>query len=303
MKAVVLACLEPQHLDLCLDALTRWLPAEDILVINNGNLPERTDAIERTARRWNVPTGRNHELANGEDTIPYAHEAFKEVSAMWPGETILKLDEDVLLVSRPEDWEIGPMELKVPAVTVNNFTSRFFLNKLDPELAEQAPGHAWLWHRPHPVTGEDTKLRAMRALYGADPRDLVAQCEAEGTVRRLGREDWEREGLMDVSDVDERRGISCTVMAFRSDDYLTMMGEGPGVDEVLFAEAVYGGRATYVVDTTIFCHHVNYYSLRTEVRALGENIERWNRGAVVAATRSVLGRDAARPATPLTAAA
>src|SRR4051812_32894260 len=152
MKAVVLACLEPQHLDLCLDALTRWLPAQDILVINNGNLPERTEAIERTARRWNVPTGRNHELAAGEDTIPYAHEAFKEVSAMWPGETILKLDEDVLLVSRPEDWQLAPMELKVPAVTVNNFTSRFFLEQLDPELAEQAPGHPWLWHRQHPVT-------------------------------------------------------------------------------------------------------------------------------------------------------
>jgi hypothetical protein len=293
MKAVVLACLEPQHLDLCLDALTRWLPPEDILVINNGNLPERTEAIERIARRWNVPTGRNHELAAGEDTISYAHEAFKEVCAMWPGETILKLDEDVMLVSRPEDWEVGPMELKVPAVTVNNFTSRFFFDQLDPELAAIAPSHAWLWHRPHPVTGEDTKMRAMRAIYGADPRELVALCETNGSVRRIGRDDWGPEGLMDVSEQDERRGISCTVMAFRADDYLTMMGEGPGIDEVLFAQAVYEGRATYVVDTSIFCHHVNYYSLRTEVRALGENIERWNRGAVVAATRSVLGRDSA----------
>jgi hypothetical protein len=293
MKAVVLACLEPQHLDLCVDALTRWLPTEDILVINNGNLPQRIEGIERTARRWNVPTGRNHELAHGEDTIPHAHEAFKEISAMWPGETILKLDEDVLLVSRPEDWELGPMELKVPAVTVNNFTSRFFLKHLDPELAELAPSHPWLWHRPHPITGEDTRLRAMRALYSADPRHLVKLCEEHGSVRRLGRGDWGREGLMDVSDIDERRGISCTVMAFRSDDYLTMMGEGPGVDEVLFADAVYGGRATYVVDSTIFCHHINYYSLRAEVRALGETIERWNRGALVAATRSVFHRDAA----------
>jgi hypothetical protein len=72
-----------------------------------------------------------------------------------------------------------------------------------------------------------------------------------------------------------------------------MMGDGPGVDEVLFAEAVYGGRATYVVDTSIFCHHVNYYSLREEVRALGESIECWNRSAVVAATRSVFDRGAA----------
>jgi hypothetical protein len=293
MKAVVLACLEAHHLDLCLDALTRWLPTEDILVINNGNLPERTQAVERAARRWNVTTGRSHDLSHGEDTIPYAHEAFKDVCAMWPGETILKLDEDVLLVSRREDWELGPMELKVPAVTVNNFTSRFFLKHLDPELAELAPSHPWLWHRPHPVTGEDTKLRAMRALYSADPRELVKLCEEHGSVCRLGREHWGPEGLMDVSDIDERRGISCTVMAFRSDDYLTMMGEGTGVDEVLFAEAVYGGRATYVVDTTIFCHHVNYFSLRAEVRALGENIDRWNRGAVVAATRSVFHRSAA----------
>jgi len=297
MKAVVLACLEPHNLELCLDALTRWLPAEDILVINNGNLPERTEAIELTARRWNVTTGRGHELAHGENTIRYAHEAFKDVCAMWPGETILKLDEEVLLVSRPEDWELGAMELKVPAVTVNNFTSRFFLEHLDPELAELARSHPWLWHRLHPVTGEDTKLRAMRALYSADPDTLVTLCQEHGSIRRLGREDWGPEGLMDVSDIDERRGISCTVMAFRSDDYLTMMGEGPGVDEVLFAEAVYGGRATYVVDTSIFCHHVNYYPMRAEVRALGETIERWNRGAVVAATRSVFRPDAAAPVT------
>jgi hypothetical protein len=297
MKAVVLACLEPHHLDLCLDALTRWLPAEDILVINNGNRPERTEAIERTARRWNITSGRNHGLAHGEDTIPYAHEAFKDVCAMWPGETILKLDEDVLLVSRPGDWELGPMELKVPAVTVNNFTSRFFLEQLDPQLAELAPSHPWLWHRPHPITGEDTRLRAMRALYAADPCDLVKLCERQGSVRRLGRDDWRPEGLMDVSEIDERRGISCTVMAFRSDDYLAMMGDGPGVDEVLFAEAVYGGRATYVVDTTIFCHHVNYYSLRAEVRALGESIECWNRGALVAAPRSVFDRGGAAAAT------
>lgn len=296
MKAVVLACLEPQHLDLCLDALTRWLPTEDILVINNGNVPARTEAIELVARRWSVTTGRNHELADGEDTIPYAHEAFKDVSAMWPGETILKLDEDVLLVSRPEDWGLAPMELKVPAVTVNNFTSRFFLQRLDPQLAALAPSHPWLWHRPHPVTGEDTRLRAMRALYGADPRELVAMCEEHGSLRRLGRDDWGPEGLMDVSEIDERRGISCTVMAFRSDDYLEMMGEDPGVDEVLFAQAVYEGRATYVVDTSIFCHHVNYYSLRGEVHALGETIERWNRRAVVAASHAVARRSSAVPA-------
>ena len=293
MKAVVLACLEPDHLELCLDALTRWLPTEDILVVNNGNLPERTSAIERTARRWSVVTGRGHDLVAGEDTIPYAHEAFKDVCTMWPDETILKLDEDVLIVSRPEDWQLGAMELKVPAVTVNNYTSRFYLEHLDPALAALAPSHPWLWHRPHPLTGEDTRLRAMRALYSSDPARLVALCEEHGSVRRLGREDWAPEGLMDVSEIDERRGISCTVMAFRAEDYLTMMGEGPGVDEVLFAEAVYAGRASYVVDTSIFCHHVNYHSMRDAVRALGEHVECWNRGAVVAATRAAL---APRPA-------
>lgn len=292
MKAVVLACLEPQHLDLCLDALTRWLPPEDVLVINNGNVPERTDHIERIAKRWSVPTGRNHDLANGEDTIPYAHEAFKDVCRMWPGETVIKLDEDVLLVSRPERWEVGPMELLVPAVTVNNFTSRFFFETLDPELAELAPSHPWLWHRPHPVTGEDTRMRGLRAIYGADPRDLVERCATEGSVRRLGRDDWGPEGLMDVSDIDERRGISCTVMAFRADDYLEINGEEPGVDEVLFAEAVYDGKATYVVDTRIFCHHVNYFSLRAQVQRIGEPIEQWNRRAVVAATMAELGAGA-----------
>jgi hypothetical protein len=73
-------------------------------------------------------------------------------------------------------------------------------------------------------------------------------------------------------------------MAFRADDYLDICGEGPGVDEVLLAEAVYAGRATYVVDTRIFCHHVNYWSLRGLIREMGETVEAWNRRAVVAMT-------------------
>lgn len=289
MKAVVVACLEPQHLDLCLDALLRWLPAEDVLVLDNGNTPERVEEIERTALRWSVATGRVHDHLGGEDTIPYIHEGLKEVCAMWPGEVVLKLDEDVLLVTRPERLAPGPRELLVPGVTVNNLTSRFFLRHLDPGLADLAASHPWLWHRPHPVTGEDTRERALKAIYTADPRDLVALCEREGGVERLGPEAWATHALMDASDEDERRGVSSTVMAFRADDYVELCGEGPGIEEVLLAEAVHDGRATYVVDTRVACHHVNYFSMRPHVEELGDTVEAWNRRAVVAMTAATYG--------------
>ncbi|QEC46877.1 hypothetical protein FSW04_04240 [Baekduia soli] len=284
MKAVVVVCLEPEHLDLCLDALLRWLPHEDILVINNANTLERVGAIERTARRWSVSTGRGHDLVNGENTLVHIHEALKDVAAMWPGETVLKLDEDILLVSRPEDWDVGPMELLVPAVTINNHTSRFFLRELDPELADIADRHAWLWHLPDPRTGEETRGRALRAVYGAEPEALVEHCRRHGDRRRYGREDWDGEAFMTDPANGDRRGISSTVMAFRSDDYVAMCGRAAGIEEVLLAGAVYEGRATYVVDTGIFCHHVNYHSVRDAVLELGEHAERWNRRAVVAAT-------------------
>jgi hypothetical protein len=284
MKAVVLACLEAEHLDLCLDALLRWLPREDVLVVNNGNTPERIDAIESTARRWSVATGRSHAHTSGENTIAYIHEALKDVARMWPGETILKLDEDVLLVSYPDAWEVGPNDLLVPGVTINNLTSRFFLREIDPGLADVADRHAWLWHLPDPVTGQDTRVRALRAIYEAAPERLVAHCAAHGERRRVGREDWDAEALMTVAANGERRGISSTVMAFRADDYVPLCGDGEGTEEVLLAEAVHEGRATYVVDTRIFCHHVNYHSVRGEVQQLGERVEAWNRRAVVAAT-------------------
>jgi len=160
-------------------------------------------------------------------------------------------------------------------------------------LAGRAPHNKGMQYAPDPPRPEEIIVVMRQAghdRHGLRLRALIA------VLWRGGLRISEALALRET-DIDERRGISCTVMAFRSDDYLTMMGEGPGVDEVLFAEAVYGGRATYVVDTSIFCHHVNYYPMRAEVRALGETIERWNRGAVVAATRSVFRPDAAAPVT------
>ncbi len=289
MKAVVIACLEPARLDLCLDALLRWLPAEDVLVINNASFPATHEAIDRVARRWDVLRGCTHEYVDGENTILEIHEGIKGACEMWAGETILKIDEDVLLVSRPELWNPGPGELLIPAITVNNHTSRFFFEELDPDLARLGFSHSWLWHGPHPITNEDTIARATRAIYGADPAELVAMCERRGTVTRIGAADWDGEALMEPGPFcEDRRGISSMCLAFNADDYIAMCAAERGIEEVLLAEAVWQGRATYVVDTRIFCHHISYHTVREALQDLGDGPEIFHRRALVAMQNAVM---------------
>jgi hypothetical protein len=280
VKAVVIACLEPEHLDLSLDALLRWMPRDDVLVINNGNRPEQVRAIDDAGVRWGVDVGRTHDVLSGESTIDRIHEALKECAEMWAGETVLKVDEDVLLVSDPAAWDVGPGELLLPALTINNFTSRFFLRELAPELV--AEPHPWLFHA-EPLEGEpDLRHAAMRAIYGADPAVLVELCRRHGGVQRVGADDWEREALM-VGPEGERRGISSTALAFRADDYLDLCGPGEGIEEVLLADAVWEGRAEYVVDTRIFAHHISYWPMRAFLEPHAAQVAAWSRRAISAA--------------------
>lgn len=280
MKAVVIACLEPEHLDLSLDALLRWMPREDVLVVNNGNRPHQVRAIDEAGRVWGVDVARVHDVLDGTSTIGQIHEALKECAALWPDETILKLDEDVLLVSDPAAWDVGPGELLMPAVTINNFTGRFFLRELAPELvAEPEP---WLFHLPPPEDGPDLRWAATRAIYDTDPGLLVALTQLHGEVVRVGRDEWEDAALM-VDHEGLRRGISSMAVAFRGADYLELCGPGGGIEEVLLAEAVFEGRAEYVIDTRIFAHHVSYWPLRPLLEPHRDAVVTWCLRAISAA--------------------
>jgi len=61
---------------------------------------------------------------------------------------------------------------------------------------------------------------------------------------------------------DRYRGVSCTAMAFRARDYASLFPNVADVDELLIGTAARDGRLEYVVDYTIFGHHINYWSVR-----------------------------------------
>jgi hypothetical protein len=161
MKVAVIACLEPEHLGDCLRALGLWTDRADVIVVNNGNTRQRADAIRSTCERFGVEVLRPHAIADGRNTIFYLHEALKSICRSHPDETILKVDEDILIApERP--IAVEPHTFWVPAVTINNYTSKLYLRALWPELFEACCDHAWIWHEPHPVTRRSLRLELLR---------------------------------------------------------------------------------------------------------------------------------------------
>lgn len=275
VKVAVVACLEPERLELCLAALDLWAAREDVIVLNNGNTPVRTGTIEDVCMRAGVPTLREHWLHRDENTIYYIHEGLKTVCKMFPDEVILKIDDDMIIVSEPERFDVEPGKLLIPGITINNYTTRWYLERLRPDLARAVEDHPWMWHwEQHPVTGLDHRAELLQAIYDADPLELRDVAKREGTVEEIGRDRWDECRLMGRAD-EQKRGISSHAIAVRARDYLELCGEGPGIEEILLAEAVWDGRAVYRVDHSIFAHHVSYWPMRDTVLAMGDAVARY----------------------------
>jgi hypothetical protein len=277
VKVVVVACLEPERLELSLAALALWVDRGDVIVLNNGNTPARTGMIEDVCMRAGVRTVRVHWCFRNEDTIRFIHEGLKTVCRLFPDEVMLKIDDDMIIVSEQDRFDVEPGKLLVPGITINNYTTRRYLEHLRPDLAAAVEGHPWMWHwDQHPVTGLDHRSDLLAAIYDADPLQLREFAERHGWVEEIGRDRWEECRLMGDAG-EQKRGISSHAIAVRAADYLELCGEGEGIEEVLLAEAVWDGRAVYRVDHGIFAHHVTYWPMRESVMAMGDAVERYCR--------------------------
>ena len=265
MKAVVIACLEPTYLQDSLAALARWVAPIDTVVINLGNTLRRSLAVSRVSHRFRVESFRPTGLPlDGRNTVTHVHPSVMTMCMRWPDETILKLDEDVILCSQPDRWSVGENEFLVPNLTINNFTTRWYLERHWPELAERTAGNPLMWHSPHPDTGEDARPALLRAIYGIDPAELASSTASGPQVRISGVQAYEDYGLVPPlpGEADRYRGVSCTAMAFRARDYTRLFPHIADVDELLIGTAARDGRAEYVVDYSLFGHHINYWSVR-----------------------------------------
>jgi hypothetical protein len=271
MKVVVIACLEPEHLVTCLRSLALWVPAADTIVVNNASVPQNASRIAEIGFRFSIPVVRPHALCHGENTILYINEALKVLCGKYAGEIVLKVDEDVILVSSAERFRFEPGVFFVPNVTINNFTSKNYLHAFWPDLDEACASHDWMWHRPHPISGADFRVELMKRFYTIHPRWLIRHCGEAPAVEYVSGADWQTRHMM--SD----RGISSTVMAFHAADYLALVGARQGVEEILLAEGVRSGPFRYKIDYGLFCHHVNYYSIRSLVQENSRLVEAFHR--------------------------
>jgi hypothetical protein len=89
---------------------------------------------------------RPHGYLDGRQTGAWIHEAIKTVCRRHPDETILKVDEDVILVSSRDRLQPEPRTFLVPLVTINNYTTKTYVNEFWPRLSEHCEGHPWIWH-------------------------------------------------------------------------------------------------------------------------------------------------------------
>jgi hypothetical protein len=270
-----MASLEAEHLAFALRALRLWVDPAEVTVLDNASRPEASEAITRLVDEHGMRRMRLHDLTDGSNTTVFLHDAIIRMCREHPDETILKLDEDVVFVGDGDRIRPGRRELWVPNVTVNNFTSKFYVRHLWPELYDEIADNEQPWHHPSPGTGREYKLELMRRFYDTEPETLAALCDEHPGVERIGRRQWRACRLVGGY-LREKRGISSMAIAFRAQDYLDLIGRKKGIEEVLLANAVFKRRAHYVVDRGAYCHHVNYWSIRPQIQEMGEHVARYN---------------------------
>jgi len=277
VRAIVVSCLEPFRLDASLRALRLWLPADAVVVLNNANTRLGVAEIDSVACDHGIATLRIHTYVDRRSTIDFIHEGLQEVCRAYPDDVVLKIDEDVLFATDRSRVTPGERQFLVPALTINNYTTRQYLDALWPELAARVAGNGWMWHLPHPATGDDAVSALAAAIYSVDPVVLAEAARADGRREVIGAADYEAKCLMPARPgVAGYRGISSTAIAFRARDYLELFGDCRGVEEVLIGDAVHAGEAEYVVDHGMFGHHVNYFTVRDIVGANTGVVDAYN---------------------------
>jgi len=253
MKTMVISCLEPEHLVNCLRALKMWLPTDDIYVINNGNTEKRVTEIARIARNAHVNLIRPEYVEGEKSTKPFIHRITRDFAQRFPDEIILKVDEDNILISSQDNFSFEPGVFFFPLSTINNYTTRIYLEKFWPDILLKLEKCSWMWHEPDPP---EFKSVLFDAIYGAEPKELIKFAESHSTREYITHENYDKKCLM------TDRGISTHAVAFHAQDYINNYGVDEANQEMQLFRSLKAGRIRFVIDRSIFCHHVNYHSIR-----------------------------------------
>lgn len=268
MKTMVISCLEPHHLRNCLEALKMWLPPEDIYVMNNGNTPGRTQKIAAAAQEAHVNVIRPKYVEGQKSTKSFIQRITNDFAKRFPDEIILKVDEDNILISSKDKFVFESGAFFLPVSTINNYTTRIFLKKFWPDLLEKLEGCTWMWHHPEPV---ELRNVLFDAIYGAHPKDLIEFIEAQNTREYITHDNYTQYPLMDA------RGISTHAVAFHAKDHIDNYASDDENQEMYFYRLVLEGTMHYVVDHSIFCHHINYHPIRELVQQRAELVETFHK--------------------------
>ena len=118
-----------------------------------------------------------------------------------------------------------------------------------------------MWHKPEPI---EMKIVLFDAIYGSHPKDLIEHLNLQSTRTHITQHNYMRECLM------SERGISTHAVAFYGQDHIDNYGDDSFNQEVRFFDLVKQGVMKYVIDHSIFCHHINYHSVRDLVQKKSE---------------------------------
>lgn len=269
MKVMIISCLEPQHLENCLKALKMWVPVEDIYVINNAFAEERLKQISAISCSYGVNFVRPEYANNQKNTKPLIHRIVNDFAKRFPDEIILKMDEDNILISDMEKFSFEKGVFFFPLSTINNYTSQIFLKNFFPELFDKVKTFTWMWHKPDPV---ELKEALFDAFYNYDPAEFIKFTEENSLREYITYRNYREKVLM------EERGISTHAVAFHASDHIKYYGDSSYNQEKRFFELVKNGSMKYVIDHSIFCHHVNYHSVRELVVHKKNIVEKFHEG-------------------------
>lgn len=269
MKTMVISCLEPQHLTNCLRALRLWIKKEDIYVINNAYEPNKISTIESISRSSGVNVIRPEYVEGEARTKKFIHKITNDFARMFPKELILKLDEDVIFVSEKRVPQVDKGVFYFPLATINNYTTKVFAKELWPDIYKKCKVHDWMWHKEKPY---DIKKQLFELVYQSDPKKLIEFTHMNDIQESITAKNCESKILM------KERGISTHTVFFWAKDHIDNFGDEFENQEIHFYNMVKKGKFKYVVDYGMFCHHVNYHSVRDLVQGRKDLVTKFHEG-------------------------
>ena len=267
MKTMVISCIEPHHLINCIRGLKLWMGKEDIYIINNAFDEQKIAMINETVKNQGVNVIRPEYVEGQKDTKPFIHRITNDFARAFPDELILKLDEDVILISEEgvPNFERGVFYM--PLSTINNYTTRIYAREFWPDMYAKCSEHRWMWHNKEPF---DIKEELFYKVYRSDPVQLIEFTRNNIIREKITVKNHVSKNLMG------KRGISTHTVFFHAQDHIDNYIDANRNQEVHFYNLIKEGKFCYEIDYNMFCHHINYFTLRDLVKKESDLVKKFH---------------------------